>query len=430
MKISPPKTKKSPLSTFENLPTSSILYKEVIPNLKIQKIILHHHLKTPSSFSTLIKYGAKTMIIGVPKEIKDNENRIGISPAGVDLLTSSGHKVIVQKDGGLGSGIRNEDLEEAGATIVDTAQEVYNQAEMIIKVKEPLPSEYPLIQPHHTIFTYFHFAASKELTENMLRTKATCVAYETVRNQTTGELPLLTPMSEIAGRLAIQEGAKYLAKPSGSGILLSGVPGVRPARVVIIGGGTVGYNSAKLAAGMGAEVILLDIDIKKLRYLNSILPPNVITVLSDPYHLQKYLKIADLVVGAVLVTGAKAPVLVPRSYLKLMQPGSVIVDVAVDQGGCIETTRPTTLSDPIYEVDGIIHYCVANMPGAVPRTSTAALTNVTMPYAKIIADKGIVQAAKENKEIADGINMIHGKITHKGVADAFGLEYTPLEKCL
>ncbi|RME75670.1 MAG: alanine dehydrogenase [Planctomycetota bacterium] len=369
------------------------------------------------------------MIIGVPKEIKDNENRIGITPAGVDLLVQGGHKVLVQKDGGLGSGITNEDYAHAGAEIVEDPKDVWAKAEMIIKVKEPQPSEYELIQEHHIIFTYFHFAASLELTKAMMERKAKCVAYETVKNDK-GELPLLTPMSEIAGRLAIQAGAQYLEKPHGRGILLPGVPGVAPAKVVVIGGGTVGSNAALIAAGMGAQVVILDINVERLRYLDHIMPKNVITILSDPYRIRENLRDADLVVGAVLITGARAPILVPRSYLKDMKKGSVIVDVAVDQGGCIETCRPTSISDPIFVVDDVVHYCVANMPGAVPYTSTRALTNVTIPYARKIADLGLEKAVREVPELAPGVNMVSGKITHKGVADSFNLEYTPLEEVL
>lgn len=367
------------------------------------------------------------MIVGIPKEIKDNEHRVGIVPAGVDILRKSGHKVLIERGAGLGSGITDDEYAAAGATIADTAAEVWGGASLIIKVKEPLPAEYGFCRSDHTIFTYFHFAASKELTDAMVASGATCVAYETIEDER-GRLPLLTPMSEIAGRMSIQEGAKYLEKPmEGRGILLGGVPGVEPANVVILGGGIVGSNAAKVAAGLGARVTVLDIDLDRLRYLDDIMPRNVTTLFSNQYNIRARVLEADLVIGAVLTVGARAPVLVPRSYLKDMKNGSVIIDVAVDQGGCVETCRPTTHSDPIFIIDGVVHYCVANMPGAVGRTSTYALTNVTATYAKRIADVGITEAARIWPSIRKGINIARGKVLHREVARTFGYEVAPLE---
>jgi alanine dehydrogenase len=369
------------------------------------------------------------MIVGVPREIKDNENRIAIVPAGVDALKQDGHVVLVEKGAGVGSGISDEELANAGAEIVPSHADVFARAEMIIKVKEPLPEEYRLCRPGQILFTYFHFAASRELTDAMIRSGSICIAYETVEAGST--LPLLTPMSEVAGRLAIQQGAKYLEKPQmGRGILLGGIPGVEPATVIVIGGGVVGINSAKMAAGLGARVIVLDTNVDRLRYLDDVMPANVQTLFSNAFNIRKVIKFADLVVGAVLIPGAKAPALIRRQDLKTMHEGSVIVDVAVDQGGCVETTRPTTHSKPTYIEEGVVHYCVANMPGAVGRTSTHGLTNVTLPYARILAKSGWNRAIRENRGIATGANVINGKITCKGVAEAFNLEYVPVEKAV
>ena len=366
------------------------------------------------------------MIAGVPKEIKADEYRVGMVPAGVAELCSHGHTVLIEKDAGVGSGISNEAYEEAGAAFVATAAELYKRAEMIVKVKEPLPSEHDLVRESQVLFTYFHFAASRELTDAVLATGCVAIAYETVRSPA-GTLPLLTPMSEVAGRLAIQEGAKCLERPMGGrGILLSGVAGVEPAHIMILGGGVVGTNAAKIAAGFGARVSIFDVNVDRMRYLDDIMPPNVNTVMSNRHNIRDRLKDADLVIGAVLIEGAKAPNLILREDLKLMKPRSVIVDVAIDQGGCCETSRPTTHSDPTYIVDDIIHYCVANMPGAVARTSTYALTNVTLPYAVTLADDGWRKAADADAGLAHGVNMVGGKITNQAVADTFGLECAPL----
>ncbi len=361
------------------------------------------------------------MVIGIPKEIKDNENRVGMIPVGVEELVKRGHRVLIEKDGGLGSSISNEDYQSFGAELVNSHADVFADSDMIIKVKEPLPQEYGLIKEGQIIFTYFHFAASKELTLGMMDRKAVCIAYETIEDGQ-GRLPLLIPMSEVAGRMAIQEGAKYLEKPMGGrGILLGGVPGVAPANVVILGGGIVGTNAAKMAAGMGAKVTILDVDLDRLRYLDDIMPKNVTTLMSNSHNIREKLKETDLLIGAVLISGAKAPVLVTKDMLKLMKPGSVLVDVAVDQGGCIETCHPTTHSNPVFIVEGMVHYCVANMPGAVAVTSTYALTNVTLPYAIHIADKGWQKAVEKDKGLAKGLNIVDGKIILKPVADTFGL---------
>lgn len=361
------------------------------------------------------------MIIGVPKEIKNNENRVAITPAGVAEFKNNGHTVYVQSTAGIGSGFADDAYEKAGATILPTIEEVYKISEMIVKVKEPIESEYGLIKENQLIFTYFHYASHKPLLDAMLKQKGICIAYETVE-KADRSLPLLIPMSEVAGRMAIQEGAKYLEKPMGGrGILLGGVPGVKPAKVVILGGGIVGTNSAKMASGMGAEVVIMDISLKRLRELDDIMPKNVMTVMSNHYNIVDEIKDADLVVGGVLIPGAKAPHLITRDMLKLMKPGTVLVDVAVDQGGCIETCRPTTHENPTYVIDGIVHYCVANMPGAVPYTSTLALTNATLPYAVQLANKGWKKACSENPELKMGLNTIGDKIVYKGVADAFGM---------
>lgn len=370
------------------------------------------------------------MRIGVLKEIKTKEHRVAVTPEGVEQMREHGHEVFVEINAGNGSDFYNKDYVNVGATICRSPDEIYGKCEMIMKVKEPLPVEYPLIQNGQILFTYFHFAASLELTKAILDSGAVAVAYETVE-KSNGSLPLLTPMSEVAGRLSIQEGAKYLEKTyGGCGVLLSGVPGVEPGTVLIIGGGVVGTNAAKMACALGAKVYLLDNNPERLRSLSDIMPKNCYLLMSSPGTIKRLLKEADLVVGAVLVPGAAAPKLISRKMLKLMKKGSVIVDVAIDQGGCVETAKPTTHDDPIYEVDGIVHYCVANMPGAVSHTSTKALTNVTLPYALEIADKGYKRAAKENPDIAKGINMIKGKVTYKAVADAFGLAYYPIETIL
>ncbi len=363
------------------------------------------------------------MRIGVPKEIKSNENRVGIVPAGVHALTADGHRVMVETTAGLGSGISDQEFKDAGAEIVPTAKDLWAKAEMVMKVKEPLPAEYPLCRPDHTLFTYFHFAAARELTDAMLKAGSACFTYETV--EVDGKLPLLVPMSEVAGRMAIQVGAAYLQKANGGrGVLLGGVPGVEPGNVVILGGGVVGTNAAKMAAGLGAHVTILDINLDRLRYLDDVMPKNVTTVHSNPVNIHSRVRYADLVVGAVLVEGARAPILVPRTYLKDMKEGSVIVDVAVDQVGCCETIKPTTHADPCYVVDGVVHYGVANMPGAVPRTSTYALTNATLPFARRLARLGPVDAIKKDTQLRSAVNAWKGKITHRGVAEAFGLPFT------
>jgi len=376
------------------------------------------------------------MIIGVPKEIKTNENRIALIPSGAEVLNKNSHTILVEKSAGEGSGFDDDAYRQVGAEIVDSPEEIFERADMIMKVKEPLPSEYKLIRKGQLVFTYFHFAASRELTEAMIDSKATCIAYETVETDS-GELPLLIPMSEVAGRMAVQEGAKYLEKFfGGRGLLLAGIPGVRPADVVIIGGGIVGTNAAKMAAGLGANVTILDVDLERLRYLDDVMAKNVTTVKSDPHTIREAISKADLVVGAVLIAGAKAPNLITRDMLSSMREGAVIVDVAVDQGGCVETIHPTTHEDPTYVVDGIIHYAVANMPGAVPRTSTLGLTNATLPYAddisKMVKGRGNIDinALLQDKEVARGVNIINGTVTHKGVANAFDLPYVPLQEAI
>ncbi|HMA43658.1 MAG TPA: alanine dehydrogenase [Gemmatimonadales bacterium] len=361
------------------------------------------------------------MIVGVPKEIKTAENRVALVPAGAEALVGDGHTVLVEQGAGLGSGFADDAYRAVGATIAGSVDEVWAKAEMILKVKEPIEPEWKRIRNGQVLFTYFHFAASEPLTKAMLASGCVAIAYETVQLPT-GELPLLTPMSEVAGRMAVQEGAKYLEKVfGGSGILLGGVPGVLPAEVVVIGGGVVGTNAAKMAAGLGAHVTLLDISLDRLRYLSDVLAPNVDLLYSNRHNILEQLRKADLVIGAVLLPGAKAPNLVKRADLKVMKPGSVIVDVAVDQGGCIETTKATTHEQPTYVVDGIIHYAVANMPGGVPRTSTLALTNATFPYAKRLARRGWQQACRDDHSLFLGLNVIGGKVVYPGVAEAFGL---------
>jgi alanine dehydrogenase len=370
------------------------------------------------------------MQVGVLKEIKNKENRVSMTPAGVEQMVAHGHSVQVETTAGNGSGFSDDAYVAAGATIAASARDIYEQCEMIMKVKEPLPVEYPMIRKGQILFTYFHFAAAEELTKAIIDTESIAVAYETVE-KANGSLPLLTPMSEVAGRMAIHEGAKYLEKTyNGKGILLGGVPGVSPGTVVVIGGGVVGTNAAKMACGMGAKVYLLDTNLERLRYLSDVMPKNCFPLMSNPAVLRDLLGEADLVVGAVLIPGAMAPKLITREMLGYMKKGSVIVDVAIDQGGCVETAKATTHDDPIYEVDGIIHYCVANMPGAVSMTSTMALTNATIPYALELADKGYKIAALENLELAKGLNIVKGKVTYKGVAEAFNMKYEPFESVL
>ncbi|MDR1762958.1 MAG: alanine dehydrogenase [Dysgonamonadaceae bacterium] len=365
------------------------------------------------------------MKIGIPKEIKNNENRVAITPGGVHALAAHGHKVYIEKNAGANSGFGDESYIRAGAEILPGAKDVFDAAEMIIKVKEPIPVEYNLIRPNQLLFTYFHLAADRTLTDAMLAAGAVCLAYETVELNRT--LPLLVPMSEVAGRMSVQQGAKYLEKPQGGkGILLGGVPGVKPAKVLVLGGGVVGTQAALMAAGLGAHVTIMDISLPRLRYLSEIMPANVDTMMSSRYNIEQILPETDLVIGAVLIPGAKAPYLVTKDMLKLIKPGSVLVDVAIDQGGCFETSRPTTHAEPIYEVDGVIHYCVANIPGAVPMTSTLALTNATLPYALVLADMGWKAACEKYADLKSGLNAVNGKITYKAVADTFGYDYTEI----
>jgi alanine dehydrogenase len=368
------------------------------------------------------------MIIGVPKEIKNNENRVALTPAGATELVKRNHEVYVQATAGIGSGFPDENYVNAGAKILPYIEEIYAIAEMIIKVKEPIESEYSLIKENQLLFTYFHFASYEPLTDAMIKSNSVCLAYETVEKED-HSLPLLVPMSEVAGRMATQEGAKYLEKPlKGKGILLGGVPGVKPAKVLVLGGGVVGTQAAKMAAGLGSDVIIMDLSLDRLRYLDDIMPANVRTVMSNEYNIREFIKTADLIVGAVLIPGAVAPKLITRDMLKTMQPGTVLVDVAVDQGGCIETCKPTTHEDPTFIIDDIIHYCVANMPGAVPYTSTMALTNATLPYALQLANNGWEKACSENEDLKKGLNVIKGDVVYKAVADAFGLPYTDIAK--
>ena len=370
------------------------------------------------------------MIIGVPKEIKNNENRVAVTPSGVVEFTKKGHEVYIQATAGNGSGFSDDQYKDAGAKILPTIEDVYGIAEMIIKVKEPIEPEYKLCRKDQLIFTYFHFASYEPLTKAMMESGAVCLAYETVESSDRS-LPLLIPMSEVAGRMSVQEGAKYLEKPlKGRGILLGGVPGVRPAKVMILGGGVVGTNAAKMAAGMGADVTILDLNLQRLRYLDDVMPANVNTFMSSEYNIRELITTHDLIIGAVLIPGAKAPHLITKDMLKDMQPGTVLVDVAVDQGGCIETCKPTTHEDPPFIIDDVVHYCVANMPGAVPYTSTLALTNATLPYALQLANKGWKQACNDNQELKLGLNIISGDIVYKGVSDAFNLPYTPVEEYL
>lgn len=366
------------------------------------------------------------MKIGVPKEIKKSENRVGLTPAGVLELKANGHTVLVQSGAGLGSGFSDESYAKVGADLLATAAEVYSGAEMIVKVKEPIEEEWPLIQNGQLLFTYFHFAASLPLTEAMLQKNAVCIAYETVETPDR-TFPLLTPMSEVAGRMAIIEGAKYLEKPfGGKGKLLGGVPGVQPAKVLVLGAGVVGANAAKMAAGFGAQVTITDISLNRLRYISDIMPANVTTLFSNELNIRQLLPEIDLVVGAVMVPGGRTPLLLRKEHLSLMEPGTVLVDVAVDQGGCIETIHPTTHDAPTYFVDGVLHYGVANMPGAMPQTSTHALTNATLPYVVKLANKGWVRACKEHADLALGLNVVNGKITYKNLADSLGMAFSPI----
>jgi len=365
------------------------------------------------------------MIVGVPKEIKPQEYRVAVVPAGVEQLRRHGHAILVEPGAGVGSGFADQDYQALGADIVASADEIWRRAALICKVKEPLPTEIKNIRAGQVIFTYFHFAADRALTEGVRDTQCVAIAYETITDKH-GRLPLLAPMSEVAGKMSIQEGAKYLEKPmEGRGILLGGIPGVEPANVLVLGGGIVGTCAAKLAAGFGASVVIMDIDLYRLRYLDDVMPANVSTVYSTPEAIRRHLAEADLVIGAVLIPGARCPMLVPREYLKLMKPGAVIVDVGVDQGGCCETTRPTTHDSPTYVVDGVVHYGVANMPGAVGRTSTIGLTNATIPYLVKLANLGFERAAAADPGLAEGINLAYGKITSRPVAEAFNLPYEP-----
>jgi alanine dehydrogenase len=370
------------------------------------------------------------MLIGVLKEIKSEENRVAVTPAGVEVLIKNGHQVLVEVAAGLGSGFDDEAYSCAGAKLLKKAEAIYAQAEMIMHVKEPLPSEYGFIRENQIIFTYLHLAANEILTRALIQSKSINIAYETIQKEDYS-LPLLTPMSEVAGRMAVQEGAKYLEMVQGGhGILLGGVPGVDPGTVVIIGGGVVGHNAAKMAAGLGAKVYILDMNLDRLRYLSDVMPKNCIMLMSTPAVIRDLIQEADVVIGAVLIPGAKAPRLITCDMLKTMRPGSVLVDVAIDQGGCFETSKPTTHGNPIYVVDNVIHYCVANMPGGVARTSTLALTNATLPYTVEIANKGWKKAMLENKEIKGGANVVQGKVTYRGVADAFDLEHVPIDNIL
>jgi alanine dehydrogenase len=364
------------------------------------------------------------MIVGLPKEIKTDEYRVAMIPSGVEELTRAKHTVLVQESAGVGSGISDAEYVAAGARIVPTAADVFATADLVVKVKEPLELEWALLRPGQMLFTYMHFAADERLTKSTLATGVTALAYETLRGRS-GDLPLLTPMSEVAGRMSIQQGAKYLERPQeGRGILLGGVPGVPPAHILILGGGVVGKNAARIAAGFQADVVIADINMERLRYLDDIMPPNVNTVFSDRHNIREELKLADLVIGAVLIPGARAPRLVTREDLKLMKPGAVVIDVAIDQGGCMETSHATTHSHPTYKVDGIVHYCVANMPGAVGRTSTYALCNVTFPYVLDLANLGLKGACAKSPGLVEAVNMDHGKVTNRAVAETFGLPLT------
>ena len=367
------------------------------------------------------------MKVGIPKEIKNNENRVGMTPSGVAELVKHGHQVVVQHTAGEGSGFSDEEYVKAGAQILPTIEDVYAEAEMIVKVKEPIEPEYALIRKGQVLFTYFHFACDRPLTDAMMKSGAICIAYETVE-KADRSLPLLIPMSEVAGRMAVQNGAYYLQKTKGGkGKLMAGVPGVKPAKVLVLGGGTVGEASARIAAGMGADVTITDISLPRLKQLDAELPANVHTLYSSEHNIRKELKDVDVVIGSVLIPGDAAPKLITKDMLKLMEPGTVLVDVAIDQGGCFETSHPTTHSEPVYTIDGIVHYAVANIPGAVPNTSTTALTNATLRYALALADKGWKQACRDDDALYKGVNMVEGKCTFEAVAKVWGLPYTPLE---
>jgi alanine dehydrogenase len=370
------------------------------------------------------------VIIGILKEIKPEENRVSMIPAGVEILIRNNNLVLVEKNAGIGSGFSDDDYASYGAEIVNSPEEVYGRADMVMHVKEPMRSEYHLLRNGQILFTYLHLAAAEELTKTLIKSNSICIAYETVQKED-GSLPLLTPMSEVAGRMAIQQGAKYLEMTHGGhGILVGGVPGVDPGTVLIIGGGIVGINAAKMACGLGAKVYILDMSLERLRYLSDVMPANCFLLMSNPAAIRKLIREADVVIGSVLIPGAKAPKLITHDMLELMKPGAVIVDVAIDQGGCFETSRPTTHSNPVYIVDGIVHYCVANMPGAVPKTSTLALTNATLPYALEIANKGWRVSFEDNPEIRRGANIVNGDVTHSRVAETFSMEYVPVEKIL
>ena len=370
------------------------------------------------------------MIIGILKEIKSEENRVAMTPAGVEVMCNKGHTLLVETRAGQGSGFADSDYEKSGAEILQPPEKIYERSDMVMHVKEPLPPEYDLIREDQIVFTYLHLAANEELTRALIKSKAVNIAYETIQKPD-GSLPLLTPMSEVAGRMAVQQGAKYLEMVHGGhGVLLGGVPGVEPATVVIIGGGVVGTNAAKMACGLGAKVHLLDMNLDRLRYLSDVMPANCFLHMSSPAEIRKLARQANVIIGAVLIPGTKAPRLITREMLPEMMNGSVLVDVAVDQGGCFETSKPTTHSDPIYTIDGVVHYCVANMPGAVAKTSTLALTNATLPYALQLADKGWKKAMQDNRDIRSGANVIAGQVTYQGVSEAFSLPYTPIETLL
>lgn len=370
------------------------------------------------------------MIVGILKEIKTEENRVCMTPAGVEVLVAQGHTLLVEKEAGTGSGFDDAAYIKAGAEILNAPAEIYLKSDMVMHVKEPLPAEYDLIREGQIIFTYLHLAADEIQTRALIKSKAVCIAYETIQ-KADGSLPLLTPMSEVAGRMAIQQGAKYLEKVmGGSGVLLGGVPGVDPGNVLVIGGGIVGINAAKTACGLGAKVYILDMNLDRLRYLSDVMPANCFNLFSSPATVRELVKQADVVIGAVLIPGAKAPKLITREMLKTMKPGAVLVDVAIDQGGCFETSKATTHSHPIYTVDNVVHYCVANMPGAVPRTSTLALTNATLPYALKIANQGWMKAMQNNIDIKLGANVVQGQVTYQAVAEAFNLDYIPIDRLL
>jgi alanine dehydrogenase len=381
---------------------------------------------SPTAELNVIFFGEDQMFVGIPKEIKAEENRVAMTPAGVEVMINFGHTVLVEKNAGTDSGFDDAAYARAGAEVIDEPKKIFDRCEMILRVKEPQPSEYKLIREGQILFNYLHLAAAEKLSQALIKTGSICIAYETIQ-KADGSLPLLTPMSEVAGPMAIQEGAKYLEMAQGGhGVLLGGVPGVDPGTVLIIGGGVVGINAGKMACGLGAKVYILEINLDRLRYLSDVMPNNCFLLNSTPESIRELIKTADVVVGAVLIPGSKAPKLVPREMVKTMQTGSVLVDVSIDQGGCFETSRETTHSKPTYKLDGIVHYAVSNMPGVVPKTSTLALTNATLPYVVEIANKGWGKAMMENSEIKLGANVVKGKITYKGVAEAFGLEFTPI----